>query len=113
MIVKQGGKCPLCNERLVGPKAKKPALDHCHVRGHVRDVLCIWCNGREGKVFNLARTAQKDDPVGWIRRLADYLEKHQVSQHGIMHPTHKTEVEKRLERNKKARDKRAALKAKK
>ena len=110
LIAKQGGSCPLCGGAFKGNKSKQPALDHCHVKGNVRGVLCIWCNGREGKIFNLARTAHKDDPVGWLRRLADYLELHRVSQHGLRHPVHKTEVEKRLDRNKKARERRAKCK---
>ena len=50
----------------------------------------------------------------WLFRLLKYYERHQTPQHGgILHPTHKTEAEKRLARNKKARERRAALKAQK
>ena len=105
---RQGGKCLLCGGTFHGAGAKTPALDHDHITGSIRDVLCIWCNSREGKVFNLARTAKKADPLGWLKLLVEYLEKHKVSQHKLRHPTHKTESEKRVIRNKKARKARAA-----
>tara|TARA_R110002020_G_scaffold2385_1_gene11055 strand:- start:239 stop:529 length:291 start_codon:yes stop_codon:yes gene_type:complete len=89
---------------------KKPALDHCHTTGAVRDVLCLWCNGCEGKIFNLARTAFKDDPVLFLERLVEYHKRHQTDQHGLVHPTHKTEAQKKAARNLKARKKRAAAK---
>ena len=111
LIQQQGGKCALCERSFTGKGAVKPALDHCHVRGHIRDVLCLNCNGMEGKMFNLARRMMKDAPSTAVERLLSYWTKHQTSQHGLIHPTHKTETEKRVERNAKARKKRAAAKA--
>jgi hypothetical protein len=109
-LVKHQKVCPLC-QRKFGAKVK-PALDHCHVRGHIRDVLCINCNGMEGKVFNLARRARADGTeIEWLERLVAYWIRHQTSQHrGLIHPSFKTEAEKKLARNKKARDRRAKLK---
>ena len=106
----QGGKCPLCERPFTGKNAVKPALDHCHVHGHIRDVLCLNCNGMEGKIFNLARRMLKDDPAKGIERLLAYWDKHQTSQHGLIHPTHRTENEKRIARNAKARAARAKAK---
>ena len=109
---KQGNVCPLCTGRF-GPK-KGPALDHDHSTGYIRDVLCRNCNGMEGKVFNLSRRAKyKLSEVEWLENLVAYHKRHARPQHGgYIHPTHKTEAEKRLARNKKQRDKRKALREK-
>lgn len=111
LLKKQGSVCPLCDGKL-GPKEKQPVLDHCHVTGYVRDVLCRNCNGIEGKVFNLARRAKNGmTELEWLERMVAYHTRHQIPQHGgVLHPTHKTEAEKRLARNKKARERRAKLK---
>jgi len=112
ILKKQKGKCPLCGFQIRG--GKKPALDHDHQTGILRSVLCVNCNGIEGKVFNLARRCgHKEGPRAWLTALLEYYELHDTPQHGtIFHPTHKTEEEKRLARNAKARKKRAALKGK-
>jgi hypothetical protein len=40
-IVKtQKGKCAGCKSLLIG----EPHLDHCHVTGNIRGVLCAGCN---------------------------------------------------------------------
>jgi hypothetical protein len=99
--------CPLCQGSMKGGK-KKPALDHDHQTGLIRDVLCLNCNGMEGKIFNLARRCDKRR---FLQNLMDYWNKHTDPQHGgLFHPTHKTPEEKRLAANAKARKKRAALK---
>ena len=109
LLAKQDHKCPLCHGSMKGGK-KKPALDHCHTTGAIRDVLCLNCNGMEGKIFNLARRGLKDDPMLFLQRFLEYHEKHRVDQHRLIHPTHKTEAQKRAARNLKARKKRAAAK---
>ena len=113
LLKTQGGVCPLCLGKM-GGKAKQPVLDHDHGTGFVRDVLCRNCNGMEGKVFNLARRAKNGaTEKEWLERLIAYYQRHLTPQHGgVVHPTHKTEAEKKLARNKKARLKRAALKEK-
>lgn len=112
LLKKQGYRCPLCNGSLKANASKQPVLDHCHRDGHIRAVLCRNCNGIEGKVFNLMNRAKNDLTVlDWARNLMAYWELHTESQHGLMHHTHLTEEEKRLKRNKKARERRAKLKA--
>lgn len=102
--------CPLCQGSMKGGK-KKPALDHNHQTGYLRDVLCLNCNGMEGKIFNLARRCGKGEELRFLQNLMDYWNKHETPQHGgLFHPTHKTSEEKRLATNAKARKKRAALK---
>lgn len=90
LAAKQGYRCPLCTGTLA---TGKPALDHCHVTGHVRATLCQSCNVGEGKVkaAMLFRTAKNNmaytDPVSWLRNLADYLEYHKSNPSGLIHPT--------------------------
>lgn len=113
LLKKQDKVCPLCLGKM-GASSKQPVLDHDHNTGYIRDVLCRNCNGMEGKIFNLARRAKnKSTETEWISRLLEYWKRHATPKHGgILHPTHKTEAEKRLARNKKARAKRASLKGK-
>ena len=110
LMDRQKRKCPLCGGAL-GTK-KKPALDHDHQTGYIRDVLCVNCNGMEGKIHNLAkRGGGKDGAHDFVCALIRYWERHKTPQHGrLLHPTHKTPEEKRLATNAKARKKRANLK---
>jgi hypothetical protein len=82
--------CPIC----LGPlQSGKPALDHCHVTGHCRSVLCQSCNVGEGKVkaAMLFRTPKGNlaykDQIRWLRNLANYLEYHSKNKSGVIHPT--------------------------
>jgi len=111
LLAKQKYKCPLC-EGSMKAGGKKPALDHDHTTGYIRDVLCINCNGIEGKIHNLARRAKNKLTVDeWLDNLMAYRQRHKEPQHGgLIYPTHKTEEEKRLAKNAKARKKRAAMK---
>lgn len=115
LLKRQGYKCPLCEGSLTAAAVKNPALDHDHATGFVRGVLCINCNGIEGKVFNLARRAKnKLTAQHWLNNLSIYWALHaQPAYGGLIHHTHKTEEEKRVERNRKAAAKRAAVKRKK
>jgi hypothetical protein len=111
LLQNQKYKCPLCEGSMKGG-GKKPALDHSHTTGYLRDVLCLNCNQFEGKTFNGAnRSKGKLTPREWLRNLLAYWDKHDTPQHGgLFHPTYKTAEEKRLATNAKARKKRAALK---
>lgn len=54
MIVAQSGLCAICNDQLAGVAATSPCVDHDHVTGRVRAILCRNCNSALGMV--------KDDP---------------------------------------------------
>jgi hypothetical protein len=103
LIKAQDNKCALCF-RPFG-EAKRPALDHDHRSGYIRDVLCINCNGMEGRVFSLARRGGgAGNEASWLKSLVNYYHRHLTVQHsGLIHPTHKTDDQKRIALNTKAR----------
>jgi hypothetical protein len=100
----QNGKCWLCEIDLSTVTA---CLDHNHETGFIRGVLCGNCNGIEGKIHNLARRAKRDKtPAIFMNKILAYWDWFGKNQRQEIHPTHKTEDEKRLRRNKKARERR-------
>ena len=110
--VKQKQVCALCLCDLTEQEDKNCVLDHDHKTGRIRSVLCRNCNGIEGKVYNLANRAKRRLTVQqWLTRLLKYYEYHATDRTGLLHPTHKTEEEKKAERLKKARARTAARKA--
>jgi hypothetical protein len=62
LLAKQNNCCAACGERFT--KKLKPFVDHCHQAGHVRGLLCHWCNSAEG----LLRTPNR------ALKLARYME---------------------------------------
>lgn len=63
MVAAQGGVCAICRERC--STGKKLAVDHDHVSGKVRGLLCSNCNRGIGFL--------RDDPAR-VRAAAEYLE---------------------------------------
>lgn len=65
LVEAQGGLCAICGK----PEKVQPnlAVDHCHVTGKVRGLLCFYCNTAIGKFG--------DDPE-MLMRAALYLERH-------------------------------------
>jgi hypothetical protein len=111
LLKKQNHRCALCNAPLHARARKDPVLDHCHDQGHIRGVLCRNCNQMEGKVKTSATRAMGSaNRIEWLSNLLNYWREHAEPQTPWLHPTHKTEEEKRLARNKKARERRAKLK---
>lgn len=112
LLKRQGYRCPICGGSLSARSKKTPALDHDHGTGYIRDVLCVNCNGIEGKVHNLVRRLGKDVcKLEAMNAIREYWIRHSTPQHnGIFHHTHKTEEEKRLARNARARKLRAQRK---
>ncbi len=60
----QGGRCAVCNET---QSHKRLAVDHCHVTGKVRSLLCDNCNKALGLL--------NDDPTR-ILSLHNYVQVH-------------------------------------
>lgn len=112
LLKKQNNTCPLCEGKIGTARSKKrPALDHDHTTGIIRDVLCINCNGMEGKIWNLLRRMKKGEARNILVKLLEYYERHDHMPHGpILHPTHLNDAEKRDRRNLKQRKKRAEAK---
>ncbi len=111
LLVSQGRKCALCGQTM---KASDACLDHDHTSGAIRAVLCRNCNRGEGKIRTVSTMCKRSgSQLEWLTSLVEYLTKHQEPQIPFLHPTFKTDEEKRLARNKRARTKRAALKSEK
>lgn len=96
---------------LTGRPLIDPVLDHDHTTGDIRAVLNRWENSVLGRLENWSARLGKDvDPILFLRQVAAYLEFHQAHPSGVKHSTYRTDEEKRLARNKKARTRRAAKK---
>ena len=107
LAAEQGNRCALCGAQF-GPKAPlDPVLDHDHKTGAVRGVLHRGCNSLLGKVENNGPRYGVRDILAFCGGLSNYLRKHMTNITGYLHPTHKTEDEKRLLRNMRARKSRA------
>lgn len=114
ILKEQQYQCKLCKLDLRRVDSRNICLDHCHKTGYIRGVLCRNCNGVLGKIENLATRAKKDlSHVAWLANAVEFLKTHsQAPQYEHIHPTHKTEAEKRELRNKRARLRRANAKGK-
>lgn len=110
----QGGTCPLCGKPIDTTVKGEGVIDHDHDTGEIRGVLHRSCNAAEGKIANAAarwgaKSAKYVDIIAYLEALVVYLKKPGT---GMMYAMHKTADEKKDERNRKAREARAAVKAK-
>lgn len=106
----QNQRCALCGAPFGKKAPMDPVLDHDHNTGAIRGVLHRGCNSLLGKVENNAPRYGVRDLFAFGSGLQAYLVKHQVPVTDLIHPTYKTEDEKRLARNARARKARAAKK---
>lgn len=109
LLHKQEGKCAICQHAIQA----NPVLDHDHSTGMVRGVLHRGCNAMLGHLENnRPRHLLKDDKqfYAFLQGTVSYLARHKAYPSGTLHHTHKTEDEKRLLRNKRARTARAKAK---
>jgi hypothetical protein len=105
----QGGRCKLCKLPL-GAGADRPVLDHDHHTGFIRGVLHSGCNTMLGKIENnYKRTGVKLGP--FLAGALLYMQTHETPQHALLHPSHKTDDEKRIRRNTLARKRRTKKEA--
>ena len=110
LVRKQKNRCGVCGKPFTA--RDKPVLDHCHDTGFIRGALHNSCNGAEGRVKTKAKLGHKGvSAADYIIGLGKYLAEHKTPTYKLIHPTHKSEEQKRLERNAKARKLRAAKKA--
>jgi hypothetical protein len=103
----QGNRCALCGGKFGVKAPLDPVLDHNHQTGAVRGVLHRGCNSLLGKVENNGPRYGVRDILAFCGGLANYLRNHLTNVTGYLHPTHRTDEEKRLLRNKRARVSRA------
>jgi hypothetical protein len=61
-LLEQSGRCDLCMEPITPDRWL--AVDHCHVGGHPRGLLCNACN---------TALERADAHPGWLERAAAYL----------------------------------------
>jgi hypothetical protein len=93
--------------QLPGARISAVLDDHDHETGLIRGVLCQNCNGIEGKINNLARRAKRQrEKADFINSVLAYWACFADAPRVEIHPTHKTADEKRLRRNKKAKERR-------
>jgi len=111
LVAKQGGKCAICKHPFT--LRDYAVADHCHTKGFIRGALHNSCNGIEGRIKALAQRGHTGiSSEKYVIGLGAYLAAHVVPQYQYIHPSHKSEDDKRLARNKKARLTRAKAKAK-
>lgn len=106
----QKGLCALCG---LPCSVTDAVLDHCHKHGFIRGTLHRSCNSLLGVLENNRARFGLGGDVAFLNFMAGahaYIVKHATPQTRMLHPTYKTEEEKRLARNAKARKVRAATK---
>lgn len=71
MLASQGGTCAICQQAM-----EKPCVDHCHVSGAVRGLLCQSCNKGLGffrdntkLLLSGVRYLQESDMGGFVRKI--------------------------------------------
>lgn len=103
-LAKQGGRCAICSL----PCSEAQAVgDHDHSTGYMRGVAHRSCNALLGKVENAYLRYGVPNLASFMHGVPAYLQR---PQHEVQYPTHRTDDEKRIARNTKARKARAAKK---
>lgn len=110
MAAQQGNRCALCKGQFGTKAPLDPVLDHDHRTGAVRGVLHRCCNSLLGKIENNAPRYGVRDIAAFVNGVAAYLIQHMTNITGYLHPSHRTEDEKRILRNMRARKARATKK---
>ena len=96
VLDKQGHVCTLCGLRI---DKGQEALDHDHITGYCRAVLHRNCNSLEGRILHYARRSGIH-PKKFLEALVKYWS---IDYSGnLVHPTHKTQDQKELNKKKRA-----------
>lgn len=108
ILTKQGGKCAVCHRVI---QQNNACLDHDHVTGRIRGVLCRVCNRAEGKIQGITTVVKNImDGDEYLSNIIQYRKWHRENPSSAIHPTHKSAEEKKELR--KVRAKRERLKKK-
>lgn len=106
LVAKQGNKCAICGHHFT--MRDGAVLDHDHDSGYIRGAIHRSCNQAEGKAKTVGHRGHTGvSSYDYLIGLGKYLELHKTPKYNFLHPTHKTETEKRLAKNAKARENRA------
>jgi hypothetical protein len=108
LYLAQAARCGVCQFHIV---KGDDVLDHDHDTGAIRGVLHRSCNALLGKIENAYRRFGVKDLAAWAQGMPAYLQQHRMNRTGLLHPTFKTDDEKRVRRNKLAVKRRATRKA--
>lgn len=105
-LASEEGACPLCAKDFSTLEPKNIVLDHDHITGRVRGVLCRGCNGAEGKVGNAVGRwggtgMSYANIIAWLENMLAYLKRQPLH---YIYPTHLTEEEKKAAQAKKRRE---------
>ncbi len=110
ILAKQGNVCAICGKPMTA--RDYAVLDHDHDTGLIRGVLHNSCNGIEGRAKALAHRSHAGvKSADYLIGLGKYLEHHSKPRIQALHPSHKTERQKKDIRNARARKARAAKRA--
>ena len=97
-LVEQGGICLLCGCELDKSEA---VLDHDHQSGKIRGVLHRGCNAWLGKTENCIKINKLQDRLEFL--VSVRVQWYMQNTTDVYHHSYRTEEEKRIRRNKKAR----------
>ena len=109
LLEEQNYECKICDVNLKKYIKSNPNninLDHCHITGFIRYVLCRRCNAIEGKFYNnykrLTRKDEKslEDKQKVLLGLAKYI---MLPTTKLIHPTFLTDDEKKEKRKRKVK----------
>ena len=110
ILAKQGNVCAICKKPMT--VRDYAVLDHDHETGLLRGVLHNSCNGIEGRAKALAHRGHAGvKSADYLIGLGKYLEHHNKPRILALHPSHKSEQQKKDIKNARARKVRAARKA--
>jgi len=63
----QNNCCAICDKPASAVHYKRLYIDHCHITGKIRELLCSHCNLALG---------QAEDNIPRLKKMIEYLEKH-------------------------------------